>query len=191
MGTGRYEGAIKRISRYATLSCVAVTALCAIAPMAAAQKTAVESASPARDAKSQKPKLVAELPDSPGAILLSQQSATKPLGLAEQSQSQPVESTSPESAQPAPPAQAPQGETQPPASQTPVPHKPVGTAAAGNIPTSGVAASQPAGAAIAPAKQHRVRTIVLRVGAIVGAGVAVGSVVALTEATPSKPPGAH
>ena len=48
-----------------------------------------------------------------------------------------------------------------------------------------------AGVAVAPAKQRRVRTIVIRVGAIVGAGVAVGSVVALTAATSSKPPGAH
>jgi hypothetical protein len=44
---------------------------------------------------------------------------------------------------------------------------------------------------MAPAKQHRVRTIVLRTGAIIAAGVAVGAVIALTEATSSKPPGAH
>ncbi|MFZ0806235.1 MAG: hypothetical protein WAN03_08640, partial [Candidatus Sulfotelmatobacter sp.] len=56
---------------------------------------------------------------------------------------------------------------------------------------SGIAASQPAGVAIAPAKQHRVRTLILRTGAIIGAGVAIGTVVALTAATPSKPPGAH
>jgi cytoskeletal protein RodZ len=71
------------------------------------------------------------------------------------------------------------------------PQKPVGTAAAGAIPASGIAASQPAGVAVAPAKQHRVRTIVIRMGAIIGAGVAVGSVVALTEGTSSKPPGAR
>jgi hypothetical protein len=29
------------------------------------------------------------------------------------------------------------------------------------------------------------------VGAILGAGAAVGTVIALTQATPSKPPGAH
>jgi hypothetical protein len=46
-------------------------------------------------------------------------------------------------------------------------------------------------AAIAPAKQHRTRTIVIKVGAIIGAGVAVGTIVALTAATSSKPPGAH
>lgn len=69
--------------------------------------------------------------------------------------------------------------------------RPVGTAAAEAPKVSGVTAAQPAGAAIAPAKQHRVRTIVLKVGAILGAGAAVGTVVALTAATPSKPPGAR
>ena len=74
---------------------------------------------------------------------------------------------------------------------SPSPQKPVGTATAETTNASGVAASQPAGVAIAPAKQRRVRTIVLRVGALVGAGVAVGTVIGLTRATPSKPPGAH
>jgi hypothetical protein len=71
------------------------------------------------------------------------------------------------------------------------PQRPVGTAAAEALKVSGVAAAQPAGVAIAPAKQRRVRTIVLKVGAVVGAGVAVGTVIALTEATSSRPPGAH
>ena len=69
--------------------------------------------------------------------------------------------------------------------------RPVGTAAAEAPKVSGVTAAQPAGAAIAPAKQRRVRTVVLKVGAILAAGAAVGTVVALTAATPSKPPGAH
>jgi uncharacterized membrane protein YczE len=56
---------------------------------------------------------------------------------------------------------------------------------------SGITAAQPAGVAVAPAKQRRVRTIVLKVGAIIGAGVALGTVVALSEGTSSKPPGAH
>ena len=56
---------------------------------------------------------------------------------------------------------------------------------------SGITAAEPAGIAIAPAKQHRVRTLVIKVGAILGAGAAVGTVIALTQATPSKPPGAH
>jgi hypothetical protein len=69
--------------------------------------------------------------------------------------------------------------------------RPVGTAAAEAPTVSGVTAAQPAGVAIAPAKQRHVRTLVLKVGAIVGAGVALGAAIALTEATPSKPPGAH
>jgi hypothetical protein len=69
--------------------------------------------------------------------------------------------------------------------------RPVGTAAAEAPKVTGITAAQPAGVAIAPAKQKRVRTLVLKIGAIVGAGAAVGTVIALTAATPSKPPGAH
>ncbi len=76
-------------------------------------------------------------------------------------------------------------------SQSQKPQRPVGTAAAEAPKVNGITAAQPAGVAIAPARQRRIRTIVLRVGAIVGAGVAVGTVVALTEGTSSKPPGAH
>jgi len=107
----------------------------------------------------------ANLPDSPGATLLALNSQTQ----SSQTQSQ----------------QTQQQTTTPPA------QKPVGTAAAEGPNASGIAASQPAGVAIAPAKQHRVRTLILRTGAIIGAGVAIGTVVALTEATSSKPPGAH
>jgi hypothetical protein len=66
-------------------------------------------------------------------------------------------------------------------------HKPVGTAAAPFERTMGVAASRPAGAAIAPAKQRRVRTILISVGVIVGTGIAVGSVAALSHGSPSHP----
>jgi hypothetical protein len=51
----------------------------------------------------------------------------------------------------------------------------------------GVAASRPAGAAIAPAKQRRVRTILISLGVIAGAGIAVGSVAALSHGSPSRP----
>jgi len=69
--------------------------------------------------------------------------------------------------------------------------RPTGTAAAEAPTVSGVTAAQPAGVAIAPAKQRRVRTIVLKIGAIVGASAALGVTLALTAGTPSKPPGAH
>ena len=170
--------------------------------LAAGQQTAVvDSASP-----QQKPVIVAELPDSPGAAVLKSQQAPPPQSASSQAASAPgsiaieaqavdpqkANSQAPDSSltepqtQPAPPSQTPSSQEALPAT-----HKPVGTAAAGAISASGIAASQPSGVAIAPAKQHRVRSIVLKMGAIVGAGVAVGSVVALTEATPSRPPGAH
>ena len=65
--------------------------------------------------------------------------------------------------------------------------KPVGTAAAPVMKTGGVAASRPAGAVIAPGKQRRARSILIRVGVIVGAAVAVGTVVGLSHASPSRP----
>lgn len=71
------------------------------------------------------------------------------------------------------------------------PHQPLGTAAAPNIPTSGIAASRPAGAALAPAKQRRVRSILIKMGAIAGVGVAIGATLALTKGSPSTPPGAR
>jgi hypothetical protein len=64
---------------------------------------------------------------------------------------------------------------------------PVGTAAAPIGKTTGVAASRPAGAVIAPAKQRRARSILIRVGVILGAAVAIGTVVALSKASPSRP----
>jgi len=66
--------------------------------------------------------------------------------------------------------------------------QPVGTAAAPPEGAAGVTASRPAGAVIAPAKQRRARVILIRVGLLVGAGVAVGTVLALTRGTPSQPP---
>jgi hypothetical protein len=69
--------------------------------------------------------------------------------------------------------------------------EPVGTAAAAGVETTGIAASKPAGAAIAPAKQRRTRSFLIKVSAIVGASVAVGTVVALANASPSRPPGAR
>jgi hypothetical protein len=66
--------------------------------------------------------------------------------------------------------------------------KPVGTAAAPPEGAAGVTASRPAGAVIAPAKQRRARAILIRVGLLVGAGVAIGTVIALTRATPNQPP---
>ena len=73
----------------------------------------------------------------------------------------------------------------------PIQHPAVGTAAAESIPVTGVAASRPAGFAVAPARQQRVRLILIKVGALVGVGVAVGTTVALSQGSPSRPPGSH
>jgi anti-anti-sigma factor len=78
-----------------------------------------------------------------------------------------------------------------PNQQQDVPQEPVGTAAAEFIKTTGVAASKPAGSAIAPAKQRRARSILIKVAAIAGAGAAVGAVVALSAASPTRPVGSH
>jgi hypothetical protein len=112
-----------------------------------------------------------ELPDSPSATRSALQDTENPPGSSD-TQSNLTELEGAQSGSSMPSAQ-----------------HPVGTAAAGPSRASGVAAAQPAGIAVAPAKQRRVRTIVLRFGAIVGVGAAVGTVVALSRATPSKPPG--
>jgi hypothetical protein len=64
---------------------------------------------------------------------------------------------------------------------------PVGTAVAPYEKGVGVAASRPAGAVIAPAKQKRTRSFVIKVGLLVGAAAAIGTVVALSSASPSHP----
>ena len=69
--------------------------------------------------------------------------------------------------------------------------EPVGAATAESVPTSGGAAAKPAGVAIAPAKQHQTRSLLVKIGAVVAAGAAVGTVYALTHSTPSTPPGAN
>jgi cytoskeletal protein RodZ len=121
----------------------------------------------------------AELPDSPGAVQIQLQNAPQ--------QQQQQSNTSSSSTVSSP--QSPSSQSATP--QNSKPQRPVGTAAAEAPNVSGITAAQPAGVAIAPAKQRRVRTLVVKVGAIVGAGVAVGTTLALTMGTSSKPPGAH
>ena len=103
-----------------------------------------------------------ELPDSPGSV---QAPVADPSQAAGTQQSQTAS---------------------PPASQ----QKPVGTAAAEASSVQGTGASKPAGIAIAPGKQHQVRSFLIKLGAVVGAGAAVGTVMALSMGTSSKPPGA-
>jgi len=67
--------------------------------------------------------------------------------------------------------------------------QPAGAAAAQAGPTVGGAASRPAGMAIAPAKQHQSRSLLIKVGAIAGGAIALGTVYALSRGSPSRPPG--
>jgi hypothetical protein len=168
-------GAWKRVLVHVAWSGLFFSGLVGLVLPAAAQTTesqpsAITYAAPAVTASA-----ISELPDSPGATVAKLAVAV------------PLQSTQDQSAQ----SQSAQNQSPAIQLQQPAPQKPVGTAAAEAPNASGIAASQPAGVAIAPGKQHRARTIVLRVGAIIGAGVAVGTVVGLTEATSSKPPGAH
>jgi len=99
--------------------------------------------------------------------------------------------------QPQEPAQQPQttGNTpeapQPKTQQQQQPSQPVGAATAEKVPTAGGAAAKPAGAAIAPAKQHQTRSLLIKVGAALAAGAAIGTVYALSRGTSSTPPGAN
>jgi hypothetical protein len=162
-----------------------------VLPVAAQQAAGAEQ----RESLAAKPLLAAndansakasELPDSPGTTWSKSEVASN-----QQNHAGLPSAASPSSSQSAQSQSTPSAQSQSGAQAQPSPQKPVGTAVAEAPSASGIAASQPAGVAIAPAKQRRVRTIVLRMGALVGAGVAVGSVVALTAATSSKPPGAH
>lgn len=130
----------------------------------------------------------ADLPDSPGAVQSQAQNPPQQQTNSSSTSEQPQQSEG-SSITLAPQSQ---GAAEPaPASSEMKQQRPVGTAAAETPMVSGTTAAQPAGFAIAPAKQHRVRTLVIKVGAIAGAAVALGTTMALTMATPSRPPGAH
>lgn len=68
--------------------------------------------------------------------------------------------------------------------------QPAGTAAAESMAPSGPAASKPAGSAMAPGKQRMSRSFLIKMGALLGAGAAIGTVFALSASSPSRPPGA-
>lgn len=100
-----------------------------------------------------------------------------------------------------PPIELPEnpGRSSTPASNAPAPApqqnvppspQPSGTAVAPSVQASGGAASKPAGVAIAPPKQRQIRTWLIRFGFIAGAGVALGTVAALSAASPGRVPNA-
>lgn len=94
------------------------------------------------------------------------------------------DSPAPAKADAAPQSQNPASNpTQPPDDSS----KPVGTAAAPYMQPSGIAASRPAGAAIAPAKQRRAHSFVIKFALIAGAAAAGGAIVALSAGSRSRP----
>jgi hypothetical protein len=64
---------------------------------------------------------------------------------------------------------------------------PLGTAAAEKGKTAGGAASRPAGVAIAPAKQKRSRSLLIKLGAVAAAAAALGTVYGLSRSTKGTP----
>ncbi len=90
----------------------------------------------------------------------------------------------PEPSNPSP--STPAGQTNTPAQSAPT--TPSGTAAAPAGRLSGNAASRPAGAAIAPPKQRQVRSFLIKLGFVAGAAAALGTVAALSLASPARVP---
>jgi predicted lipid-binding transport protein (Tim44 family) len=99
-----------------------------------------------------------------------------------------------QSSQPGTPAQkqddslpdAPQSQ----AAQTQSAPAPSGAAGAKAANVKGAPVAQPAGAAVAPVRQRGHRSLLIKVAVIAGAGIAIGSLVVLSERSPSRPPGA-
>ena len=83
---------------------------------------------------------------------------------------------------------APQEQTPTAQQQAPAPS---GTAGAKAATVKGAPVAQPTGAAIAPAQQRGHHSLLVKVGLLAGAGIAVGAAVALAERSPSRPPGAR
>jgi len=82
---------------------------------------------------------------------------------------------------------APQSQPAQPQETTQVPS---GTAGAKAPNVKGAPVAQPSGAAVAPPKQRNHRSLLIKLGLLAGAGIAVGAVVALSEKSPARPPGA-
>jgi hypothetical protein len=83
---------------------------------------------------------------------------------------------------------APQPQSQTSSSQQ-SPAAPSGAAGAKAANVKGAPTAKPVGAAVAPARQRGHRSLLIKLGVVAGAGIAVGSVVALAERSPSRPPG--
>jgi hypothetical protein len=173
------------------LSTILAAALCLTPEMASAQQNGQPTAQPQGQAQTNPGQQPNEAPPAQNQQDQNRGTTVDPT----QAPLQPV-TTYPE----APTPQQDQGQTTPQQPQTtitttvPAPPEqkpvtePVGAAAAEKVPTAGGAASKPAGAAIAPAKQHQTRSLLIKIGAIAAGGIAAGTIYALSHGTSSKPP---
>jgi len=108
--------------------------------------------------------------------------------MTEISSSQPPEELPSAPVPQAAPQQQQQSQPSQPAQQpSAAPQAPVGTAAAPYEKPTGVPGSRPAGAAIAPAKQRRVRAIVISLGLVLAGAGAIGAIAGLSKASHSQP----
>ena len=123
-----------------------------------AQTSSAPASAPATEQNPVQPPI--ELPDSPG------RSASQ---------------------QPAEPTQTQAAPENPPPAQVPA-NQPSGTAVAPSVQLSGGAASKPAGVAIAPPRQRQVRSLLIKLGFLAGAGIALGTVAALSAGSPARVP---
>jgi hypothetical protein len=197
------------------LSCALVLAMCGVPELLQAQSMPgaqrQTEAPPVQDQRAPQdvqPATPTALPDAPSttqeAQIVAQNTPAPPATAAPDPNSAPPQ-TSPDQAPPAQTAPAQNGATTapvpttapapsqaPPAQNAPAKptQEPAGAAAAQSGVTTGGAASKPAGMAIAPAKQRQVRSFLIKMAAIAAGGAAIGTVVALSKGSPSKPPGA-
>lgn len=165
------------------LSTLLIAGMCS-APLLRAQQTSPTNPStaqqpPETSQQTQQP----QQPVTPGTSVNPSQAPLQPVttypDAAGAQQEQPSPNAAPQT------TSIPEG----PQPKKPAPAEPVGAATAESVPTSGGAAAKPAGIAIAPAKQHQTRSLLFKIGAVVAAGAALGTVYALSHGTSSTPPG--
>ena len=135
-------------------------------------------------------------------LLVAQDASTQPVtksdSAQQNSQSAPGAQQTPSNPNNLPPVEMPENPGQqpnqnnqqnlPPAPKQQGPTQPNGTAVAPPIELSGGAASKPAGVAIAPPKQRQIRSLLIKLGFLAGAGIAIGTVVGLSAASPGHVP---
>ena len=160
-----------------------VFALCGLPQLVLAQEAQAQSPATEPDQSQSSP--AKATPQTPTSAPIRPAAGEAPEGTNAQEPAALPDSPSASQAQAAPaPEKTPQFET--PSQEA----QPAGIAAAESAAPSGPAASKPAGSALAPGKQRMSRSFLIKMGALLGAGAAIGTVFALSASSPSRPPGA-